>query len=73
MKKLRMSLMSSGTEAQIYERKPNVEKLSRSACRGHRWQFEDAWRKYCADYGTASQPSNIRALRAAVVAPSATE
>jgi Protein of unknown function (DUF3631) len=36
---------------------------SRSAKGYRREQFETAWRRYCADDGTASQPSNVKALR----------
>jgi Protein of unknown function (DUF3631) len=38
---------------------------SKSAKGYRRSQFEEAWRKYCADDGTASQPSNVMNLRAA--------
>jgi hypothetical protein len=38
---------------------------SRSSKGYRRGDFETAWRKYCADDGTASQASNIRSLRSA--------
>jgi len=38
---------------------------SKSAKGYRRSQFEDAWRKYCDNDGTASHTSNIRSLRVA--------
>src|ERR1700739_4700390 len=44
---------------------PAHRTVTSKAAKGYRrQQFEEAWRRYCADDGTASQPSNIMSLRA---------
>ena len=42
---------------------PNRTPKSKSQKGYRRSQFEEAWRKYCADDGTPAQGSNIRTLR----------
>jgi hypothetical protein len=39
---------------------------SKSSKGYRRAQFEDAWRKYCAEDGTAAHTSNIRSLHSAI-------
>jgi hypothetical protein len=42
----------------------NRTATSTSAKGYRRMQFEEAWRRYCADDGTTAQPSNVMSLRA---------
>jgi len=41
----------------------NRTAASKSAKGYRRSQFEEAWRKYCADNGTTAHGNNIRSLR----------
>jgi hypothetical protein len=44
---------------------PNRTAKTKSAKGYRRSQFEETWRKYCADDGTAAHASNIKHLRVA--------